>query len=376
MAEKKRDYYEILGVPRNASTETIKSAYRKLALKYHPDKNPDNKEEAERKFKEASEAYEVLSDPEKRRRYDLYGHAGVEGYTSSFSSVDDIMSIFNDIFAGSIFEDIFEFGGLGGTRRARRRGADIRCRIKLDFTEVAYSVEKNIKINRREPCPECGGTGCAKGTQKKICHHCKGRGIIQQFHGIFSLRTTCPSCRGEGKIIEKPCKKCRGEGTVKVEREISLKIPAGVENGMQIRLTGEGEILEPGGIRGDLYCEIEIAPHPIFTRYEDDVILELPITFTQAALGAKVEVPTLYGKEKISIPPGTQHGDILKLDGKGFPNVHGRGKGDQIVKIIVEVPKKLTKEQRKLLQEFAKTEEKHITPLRKSFLEKFKKYFK
>ncbi len=374
----KRDYYEVLGVGRSATTEEIKSSYRKLALKYHPDKNPGDKE-AEAKFKEAAEAYEVLSDSEKKERYDRFGHAGVSG-NRGFSNVDDIFSAFSDIFGGggggggSIFEELF--GSFGGRGRGSRRGSHVHSSITLDFIESAKPVEKTIQIQRREPCSECRGSGCAKGSSRKVCSTCKGRGVIQQIQGFFSLQTTCPTCRGQASIVENPCKECSGKGHVYKDREISIKIPAGVEDGMQMRIPGEGESLEPGVSRGDLYCEIKIKPHPLFSRMDDDVVYQLPITFSQATLGAKLEVPTLYGTAKLTIPAGTQNGEILTIRDMGFPSIRGRSKGDQRLQVIVEVPKKLTKDQRGLLEKFAKMEEENITPMRKEFLEKMETLLK
>jgi molecular chaperone DnaJ len=359
--EQKRDYYEVLGVPNTASTEEIKSAYRKLALKYHPDKNPGDKE-AEGKFKEAAEAYEALSDAEKRSRYDRFGHSGMSG-TRGFSNVEDIFASFGDIFGGTIFEEIFG-------RRSRQHGVDLHTNLVLDFIEVARPLEKTLKIRRREPCHECNGLRCARGTSPKTCSYCRGRGVVQQSHGFFSLRAACPSCGGQGSMIDTPCAKCSGSGYMAVDREIVVKIPAGVESGMQIRIGGEGEAPSPGQPRGDLHCEIEVKPHLLFDRHNDDVILKLPISFSQAVLGAKIEIPTIYGKDTLHIPPGTQNGEVLRIPSKGFPNVRGRGKGDQLIGIIIEVPKKLSKQQRELLQEFAKNEETDATPLRKFFWEK------
>ena len=373
----KRDYYEVLGVERNASTDEIKSKYRKLALKFHPDKNPGDAE-AERKFKEAAEAYEVLSDADKRSRYDRFGHSGMSGQ-GGFSNAEDIFSAFGDIFGGGgggggIFEDLF---GLGGGRRRRRQGNHIHCTLDLDFAEPADPQQKTIKVKRREACETCTGSGCAPGTKRKVCDRCRGQGFIQQSQGFFSLRTGCPYCNGQGSTIAKRCNDCNGSGNVPVEREIEIKIPAGVEDGMQIRIGGEGESLEQGVPRGDLYCEISIKPHPLFERQHDSVILHLPISFTQAALGAKIDIPTIYGKAKLSIPAGTQNGDVLKLNGKGFPNVRGRGKGDQLIAIVVEVPKKLSKEQRRLLQEFENLEEKNNSnPQQKSFWKNATEWFK
>lgn len=359
----KRDYYEVLGVSKNASTDDIKSAFRKLAMKHHPDRNPGDKE-AENRFKEAAEAYEVLSDNEKRNRYDRFGHAGLSGQPG-FSSMQDIFSSFGDIFGGGIFEDFFGFG----RARGPRQGNHIRHRLEIDFLEAAGPIEKDIQIKRRELCKECGGSGCAKGTTRRSCGHCQGRGMIQQSHGFFSLRSECPSCKGQGSMIDKPCPTCRSNGFVVAEKEIHIEIPAGIEDGMQIRISGQGESLEPGAEPGDLFCEISIRQHPFFVRHENNVLVKLPITFTQAALGARVDVPTIHGEEKLNIPPGTQNGEYLTLRGKGFPNVRGRGKGDQLVQIFVEVPQKLNKEQRRVLQELAKVEDMDSTATRKSFWE-------
>lgn len=368
----KRDYYEVLGVEKNASSDQIKSAYRKLALKYHPDKNPGDKE-AEAKFKEAAEAYEVLSDSDKRARYDRYGHEGVGGSYSA--NMNDIFAHFGNIFGGggggSIFDDIFGFGG--GRSRGPQKGADIRCTIELEFEEPAKTTEKTINVQRREVCSSCHGSCCSDGSKKTNCPRCQGRGVILQQQGFFSIQQTCPSCRGKGFKIDNPCKKCQGKGYEIVTKTISVKVPAGISDGMQIRVAGEGEKLQNDAIRGDLYCEIEIKSHPYFIRKNDNVILGLPITFTQAILGAKIDIPTIYGTNTLTIPAGTQNGDILKLSGKGFPNVSGRGKGDQVVQIVVEIPKGITKDQRKFLEEFAKLEKDSMTPLRKNFWETVKK---
>ncbi len=372
----KRDYYEVLGVERNASSDDIKSSYRKLALKSHPDKNPGDAE-AEVKFKEAAEAYEVLSNSEKRGIYDRYGHAGLSGRGGSgFSSAEDIFSaIFGGGGGGSIFEDLFGLGGGGRGGGRARRGNHIRCTVDMEFAEPAQTSAKTIKVKRREICETCEGSACKKGTSPQVCQHCNGTGTMQQSHGFFSLRTTCSYCGGRGSVITDPCKTCQGTGNKVVERELEIKIPAGVEDGIQIRIPGEGESLEAGVPRGDLYCEIRVKDHPLFARHNDSVVLQLPITFTQAALGAKIEIPTIHGMSKLNVPPGTQNGEILRLPGKGFPNVRGRGKGDQLIEVIVEVPKKLTKEQRRLLQEFAKTEEENKSPGLKTFWEKVSELF-
>ncbi|HPY75821.1 MAG: molecular chaperone DnaJ [Planctomycetes bacterium] len=369
----KRDYYEILGLERNASSDQIKSAYRKLALKYHPDKNAGDKE-AECKFKEASEAYEVLSDSDKRARYDRYGHDGVRGINFQGMNMNDIFSHFSDLFGGGgdIFSELFgSFGGRGQTRP--RRGADIRYNIELEFDEPARNIEKDIKVKRREVCSSCNGSGCDAGTSRKQCTKCKGQGAIWQQQGFFSLQQTCPSCRGKGYSIEKPCKTCASQGFEYKEIEIHVKIPSGIDDRMQVRIPGEGESLQKDVPRGDLYCEVNIKQHPYFIRRDDDVILGLPITITQAILGAKIEIPTIYGTDILTIPAGTQNSAVLKLSGKGFPNVRGRGKGDQLVQILVEIPKDITKEQRKLLENFAQLEKDSMTPMHKNFWETVKK---
>jgi molecular chaperone DnaJ len=359
--EQKRDYYEVLEVPRNASPDEIKTAYRKLALKYHPDKNT---EDTEAKFKEAAEAYEVLSDAEKRSRYDQFGHAATSG--RGFTNIDEIFASFGDIFEGSILEEFFGFGG----RRGHQRGQHIHCNLELSFEEAARPVEKVVKLQRREICPECNGKRCAAGTSPKKCSYCRGSGVIQQSHGFFSLRTACSACGGQGEFIETPCRGCHATGHIAKEQEIAVQVPAGVEHGLQLRVVGQGEASGPGRLRGDLYCEIHIKPHPLFERHKEDVILRLPINFTQAALGAKIDVPTLYGTDKIYIPPGTQNGEIFRLPGKGFPIRNSRRKGDQLVEIHIEVPKQLSKRQRELLHELAQTEDEEITPQKKSFWQK------
>lgn len=368
---RKDDYYDILGVSRNASQDDIKRAYRKMALKYHPDKNPGDKK-AEEMFKAAAEAYEVLGDQEKRRRYDQFGHEGLRGVeTRGFGSFDDIFDAFGDIFGGSsIFEDFF-----GGRTRARsgRRGASLRCDIVLDFTEVANPVEKVIEITKKSVCEECRGTGARRGTSQVSCPYCRGKGEVHQKQGFFTLRTTCPKCHGSGKIIETPCHRCNGNGMYPKKSKINVQIPAGIEDGARLRVSGQGEPGENGAPSGDLYCDIHIRPHPIFKRQDHDVICDFPITFTQAALGSEIDVPTISGKLiKVKVPRGTQNGDIIPVRGEGFPHFRGYGKGDMLVHIIVEVPVKLTSRQEQLLREFAELEHKNVTPKQKSFFQKVK----
>ncbi len=366
-----KDYYQILGVARNASADEIKSAYRKLALKYHPDRNKGDKE-AEQKFKEAAEAYEVLRDPEKRQLYDQYGEAGLRGRPMrGFSTFEDIFEAFGDIFGGGLFDDLF-----GGRRRAPRRGASLRCDIEISLEDVATGVEKVIEVARREICDTCHGTGAKPGTQPVTCPYCGGRGEVQRSQGFFTIRQPCPKCEGYGQIIQSPCPACRGAGRRTQQAHITIRIPAGGEDGKRMRVAEQGEPGEPGAPRGDLYCDIHVKPHPLFERRGDDILCELPITFTQAALGATIEdAPTLDGKTTITIPPGTQSGEILKLPGKGLPNLRGAGRGDLLVRVVVEVPKKLTPEQERLLREFAKTEDAHVSERRKTFFQKVKEYF-
>ncbi len=355
----KRDYYEILGISRNASPEEIKAAYHKLALKYHPDQNPGNME-AQSKFQEISEAYEILFDSTKRERYDRFGYINSAELHSA-----GIASAFQELLEHTLWNCFVE-------QTHSNKGYDLRCNITLGFTEPATAQEKAVNLTQRESCSACRGSGCAQGFSYKICCPCNGHGYIQQTHDVFSLQTTCSNCRGQGCVPEKPCDTCSGKGYVYQTRTVIIHIPAGIRDGMQIKIAGAGESLLPGMPPGDLYCGIQVAPHPLFFRENDHVVLELPIAFSQAALGAKMSVPTIYGMKKLTIPSGTQTGDILKIKGMGFPNVRGRGKGDQLVKIMVEVPTKLTNEQRLLLEKFADFEEQNLSPLRKAFLEKIK----
>jgi molecular chaperone DnaJ len=375
----KEDYYIVLGVKRDASQDDVKRAYRKLALKYHPDKNQGDKK-AEEKFKVAAEAYEVISDPEKRKRYDQYGHEGLRGGDArGFGNFEDIFDAFGDIFGGggggggSIFEDFF---GGGGRRQAEKRGASLRCDIAIDFKDVATGIEKSIEITKRDFCEECRGTGARKGTSPVSCPYCKGKGEIHQRQGFFTIRTTCPKCQGNGKIIETPCGKCSGHGVYPKKSNIKVQVPAGIEDGSRLRVTGQGESGANGAHPGDLYCDIHIKPHSIFKRQDYDIICEFPITFTQAALGSEIEVPTILGKmRKVRIPAGMQSDDIISVKGEGFPHVRGFGVGNMLVHVVVETPTKLTPRQEELLREFAESEHKNVTPKAKSFFQKVKKLF-
>ncbi len=375
----KRDYYEVLEVAKDASPDDIKRSYRKLAFKYHPDRNHDDAS-AEERFKEAAEAYEVLSDEKKRRIYDQFGHAGLAGAGAGprgFSGVEDIFSAFGDIFGGpgSPFEDLFGGRGRGRSGRRVERGASLKCQIELTLVEVMAGVEKTIELRRNEFCESCGGNGAAKGTSPTSCTDCNGSGQIQMSQGFFAIRQTCPRCRGEGTVVTRPCGECRGTGRVAKKREITVRIPAGVQDGTQLRVTGEGEPGRNGGPRGDLYCFVRVREHSIFQRQDDHLICEMPISFSQAALGADVEVPTLGGKTSLKIPRGTQSGNVFPLRGMGLPNVYGHGRGDLHVRVVIETPRKLTPRQEDLLREFAKTEELQVSPQRKTFLDKVRELF-
>jgi len=375
----KRDYYEVLGVPKNADPEEIKKAYRRIALKHHPDKNPGDKE-AEEIFKEAAEAYEVLSDKEKRAQYDRFGHAGVGGGASHFGSVEDIFSAFGDIFGGrggSIFEQIFEGfgGGRGGQRAQRGRGAHLKVDLEISLQDVADGVKRTIQIQRSEACDDCRGTGAQPGTSPTRCTQCGGRGFVAVQQGFFAMRSTCPACRGTGEIIERPCRACSGSGRVPKAREVTVTIPPGVEDGMQLRLSGEGEAGPHGGARGDLYVEMHLKEHPLFRRSGEDILLELPIGFAQAALGAEIEVPTLRGKSKLAIPKGTQSGTTLRMRGQGLPRLDGYGVGNQLVRVMVEVPTKLTQEQNELLRKYATLEQQNVGARQKGFWDKVREFF-
>ncbi|MCJ7779028.1 MAG: molecular chaperone DnaJ [Sedimentisphaerales bacterium] len=375
----KRDYYEVLGVNKNASADEIKRAYRRMAMKYHPDKNPGNKE-AEAKFKECAEAYEVLSDAEKRQRYDQFGHEGLRGIGMrdySHMNWQDIGSIFEDVFGfDDFFADIF---GTRSSRAARRggpaRGYDLETSVELTLNDIASGTEKTIEFTRQDNCPECGGSGSAPGSRPAQCPTCSGRGQVARGGGLFQMVSTCPQCRGSGQIISNPCKKCRGAGKVPKKRTINIKIPAGVHEGQGVRVAGEGEPGRGGGPNGDLYCYVKIKPHEFLQRDGNDLIAVVPISFTQAALGAAINVPSLDGTRLLRIPPGTQYGSIFRIRGQGLPDMRSHRAGDQLVQITIETPTKLNAQQEELLREFAKTENKNVSPKTKSFFEKMKKHF-
>ncbi len=371
----KRDFYEVLGVDRNASPEDLKKAYRKLAMKYHPDRNPDNKE-AEDKFKEANEAYEILSSPEKKQRYDQFGHAGVNGNGGGgfegFGGGGGFEDIFGDIF------DMFGGGGFSSSRRRSgpQKGADIKYESTITFEEAAFGTEKTVEYYKNENCDKCSGTGAKPGTSKKTCVHCQGKGEIRYAQrtplGQIVNVKTCPHCNGDGQLIEDPCPSCKGKGKIRKQKKIKVNIPAGVDTGMVIPIRGEGEPGVKGGPSGDFYVVIKVLPHNIFERNDLDIICEIPITFAQAALGDEMEVPTLEGKVKYKIAEGTQSGTVFRLKGKGVVSPRGYGKGDQYVKVIVEVPKKLSEKQKDLLKQFAAVSGEEVHEQRKSFFDKVK----
>lgn len=376
----KRDYYEVLGVPRDADAETIKKAYRKLALQYHPDRNPGDKT-AEEKFKELAEAYEVLSDPQKRAAYDEYGHAAFDararaaratgGFAGGFH---DPFEIFREVFGGgSLFDEFF---GVRPDPTQPQRGDDLRYDLEISFEEAVRGCEKEITVNKLDRCEVCGGSGVEAGSRTRTCPTCHGRGQVVTSRGIFSIAQTCPQCRGAGRVIEKPCKACHGEGRRARTSKIRLRIPAGVESGSRLRSAGNGEAGLRGGPPGDLYVVLHVKPHEIFQREGDDLYCEVPVSMVQAALGGEIEVPTLDGKATIKIPPGTQPGTMFRLKGKGVKNVQGYGQGDLHVRINVEIPSRLTAAQRAKLQEFAELCDESVHPIRQSFFEKAKKLFR
>jgi len=367
----KRDYYEVLGVNRDADEETIKKAYRRLAMKHHPDRNPDNPK-SEEHFKEAKEAYEVLTDTDKRAAYDRYGHAGIDpqaaGAGAGFSN-------FSDAF-GDIFGDIF--GQARGGRSSVYRGSDLRYNLEIGLEQAAHGTETKIRIPTHEDCSICGGTGAKPGTQPKTCQTCNGHGQVRMQQGFFSIQQVCPKCHGNGKVIPDPCQACQGAGRIKKQKTLSVKIPAGVDDGDRIRLSGEGEPGVNGGPTGDLYVQIQVKPHPVFQRDHDDLHCEMPISFTTAALGGDIEIPTLDGSARIRIPAETQSGKIFRLRGKGIKGVRSREHGDLLCHVAIETPVSLTEVQKDLLREFdtlsQKDRDRH-NPRAKSWMDKVKEFF-
>ncbi len=390
----KRDYYEILGISRSATADEIKKAYRNLALKYHPDRvSADKKKESEEKFKEMSEAYEVLMDPQKKALYDQYGHQGVDpsfshkggggfDFRQDFHHFDDL----KDIFGGADVSDLlrgFGFGGdifgqsSGGQRHGGgRRGSDLEYQLEISFEEAAFGGEETITIPRYESCQECGGTGAKPGTKQETCRQCGGRGQVSASRGFFNLVQTCPACNGAGAVIKTPCPACGGRGRVKIKRNIKVKIPAGVDTGSHLRIQGEGEAGEKGGRHGDLYILIHVRPHELFERHEADIYCEVPISYATAVFGGEIEVPTLEGKVMMKIPAGTQAGRTFRLRNKGIAHLHDYGRGDELVKIQIDVPTDLTADQKKALKEYARVSDNGSGPLGKSFMDKMKKLFR
>jgi len=376
MPTKKRDYYEVLGVNRDSSDEEIKKSYRKLAMKFHPDRNPDSKDDEE-KFKEAKEAYEVLSEPEKRRAYDAYGFAGVNPQMGGMGDGAPGFGGFAEAF-GDIFSDIFG-GGQGGRGRASvYRGADLRYNLEVTLEQAARGTETKIRIPTMEACETCHGTGAKPGTHPKTCETCHGSGNVRLSQGFFSIQQTCPTCHGSGKMIVDPCATCRGAGRVKKHKTLAVKIPPGVDEGDRIRLTGEGEAGVNGGPPGDLYVVIHLTEHGVFQRDGDDLHCEMPISFTLAALGGEIEIPTLDGSAKVKIPPETQTGQVFRLRGKGIKGVRSTYPGDLLCQVVVETPVRLNDRQKELLRELEETTKADAgrhSPRSKSFMEKVREFF-
>ncbi len=374
----KHDYYEILGISRTASPEEIKSAYRKAALKWHPDRNPDNKKPAEERFRESTEAYSVLSDPQRRAAYDRYGHAGVSGVSFGQGFPRTIFEEFQDIFGDFFgFEDIFGGGAVRRGRTQAQRGADLRYDMTLTFEEAAAGVSTKIKLPRMEFCEACNGTGAKAGTGVHTCQSCGGRGQLHYQQGFFTINRTCPSCQGAGQVVKERCPECRGQGRVERERTIELRIPPGVDSQTRLRVPGEGENGVNGGPPGDLYVVLDVKEHPFFERRGADLYCTIPITIAQAALGAEITVPGLHGEEKLKIPEGTQTGSIFRHKGKGLPDPHGGGRGDLYISVRMITPTKLTREQRKLLEQLHATLPRENRPAERnsSFFDKVKDIF-
>jgi molecular chaperone DnaJ len=367
MMATKRDFYEILEVSRDADADAITKAYRKLAMRYHPDRNVGDPA-AEEKFKEAAAAYDVLRDPDKRARYDRYGHAGLEGMGGA-PNFRDAHSVF-DMF-GNLFGDLFGGGGPGGPQAGR----DLQYNLEIDLAEAARGVRRTITIPREELCPECGGGGARKGTRPAACRRCDGQGVVIQRQGFFQVQRTCPGCGGRGAVITDPCPHCHGDGRVTVKRTLDVTIPPGVDTGMRVRLNGEGEAGDPGAPRGDLFVLVHVREHPLFRRDGSHLICQVPVTFSQAALGARIEVPTLDGRLDYDLPRGVQSGDVLRIAWKGLPSVRGGRRGDLLVQVVVETPKNLTARQEELFRELAEIEQKHVSPARKGFLDKLRDFF-
>jgi molecular chaperone DnaJ len=371
----RHDYYAVLGVGRNASDQEIKSAYRRLAMQFHPDRNPGNTEVAGEKFKEITEAYSILADPQKRASYDRFGHAGVGGaggFTPDFSST--IFADFEDLF-GEFFGIGDIFGRTRGRHERAQRGADLRYDLEISFEEAASGLDTKIKIPRWETCPDCAGRGARRGSEPERCPACAGRGQIRHQQGFFTLTRTCPQCHGMGQIIREPCPACHGEGRSRREKVLGIKIPAGVEDGMRLRVSGEGDSGSHNGEPGDLYVVLKVREHPFFERRSNDLYCTIPITVPQAALGAEIKVPTLRGRERLRIPEGTQTGSVFRVRGKGLPGLDGHGQGDLYVTVQVVIPKPLTREQRRLLENLMGTAPPDNRPIQRRFSGRVKDIF-
>ena len=371
MQPQKRDYYEILGVQRTATAQELKSSFRKLAMQFHPDKNPGDKA-AEEKFKEAAEAYEVLSDTDKRAKYDRFGHMAPGGFGPSPFEQGFSGANINDIF-GDIFGEIF--GQRARSRGGKQRGSDLRYNLEVTFSEAAFGTEAKVRIPRHKQCLNCHGSGAKPGTTAKTCTTCNGAGELRMTQGFFQISRTCGACQGSGKVVTEPCATCRGAGKVESESLLTVKVPPGVDTGTRLKLSSEGESGEKGGPPGDLYVVVHVQEHPIFIREDTEVICDVPISFTQAALGSTIEVPTLDGKVKMKIPLGTQSGKVFRLRGKGIPHLGNHQRGDQHVRVTVEVPEKLSRKQRDLLEQFAAISGEDTHPQSKGFFDKVKELF-
>jgi len=370
-----RDYYDVLGVARDAGQEELKRAYRRLARRDHPDRNPDDPQAAER-FKNAAQAYDVLGDPDKRRLYDTYGEAGLQGAGGlrDFASTEDIFSAFSDIFGEGLFEDLF-FGGRGAAQRSSR-GRSLKVRLEVDLEDVASGGAKVVSLRRREACSQCRGTGCKPGAKKAACSYCRGYGQVESRQAFFMVRVVCPRCQGAGTVITEPCAACRGAGLEERVVDVQIPLPPGVESGMRLRLRGEGDAGPDGG-RGDLFCDVLVREHPIFGRHGADLVCDMPITYSTAVLGGEAEVPTLGGgARKLRVPRGTQSGSLLRLPGFGLPRQggEGRGRGDLLVRVQVDVPRAASPRHEELLRELAQIEGANVSEQRESFLARLKKY--